>query len=208
MLKATSFISEHTVELTIAPIFKKLLEQEFTSVVPIFPWMTREGGRVSRLIHKDDRFKIIGLYPRRPKLIENGKESIYLKIGEQIVLGAKAGKTLGIPIIGGLPLVRNLWELGDKPECLWMRLDLEDTGLSEYEIKYDGMYIPDKMLLNKVLTSTNEIIEVIQQQANVFDLKRALDTFKKVKISSMNIESYSNFAFMGGYKPLYFLLRL
>jgi hypothetical protein len=207
MPKFTSFIGEHTVELTIVPIFKRILEQEFKFVVPIFPWMTREGGSISKLIHKEDEFKIIGLYPRRPKFLTTEKENIFIKISGQIILGARGGQALGIPIIGGLPLVKNLWELSNNPECLWLKLDFNDHEQLEYEIAFDKIYKPENLLLKKVFKSDKEIFQLICKTAKTFDMNGAIEAFGKIKMDSMHLDSYSSFAYMGGYKPIYFLLK-
>ncbi|MCE2895838.1 MAG: hypothetical protein LW721_15505 [Flammeovirgaceae bacterium] len=207
MSKATSFIGEHTVGLTIVPILKSILEKEFTFVVPIFPWMTREGGSISKLIHKHDEFKIIGLYPRRPKLSTLKPDSVILKISSQIIFGAKGGKSLGIPIIGGLPLVRNLWELSNKPECLWLKLDLNEDEQIEYEITFNKNYHLEKSLSIRTLKSEAEIIQLIRETAKTFNIVEAIEAFRKIKTGSMNLDFYSSFAYMGGYKPVYFLLK-
>jgi hypothetical protein len=59
MKKATSFIGEHTAELSIVPVLKTILHNEFEFVTPIFPWMTREGGIISKHLHKNEKFKIL-----------------------------------------------------------------------------------------------------------------------------------------------------
>jgi hypothetical protein len=207
MSKATSFIGEHTVELTIVPILKTILKKEFTFVVPIFPWMTREGGSISKIIHKDDEFKIIGLYPRRPKLSSIKMDTIILKISSQIVIGAKGGKSLGIPIIGGLPLVRNLWELSNKPKCLWIELDSDKHEQIEYEIPFNKIYQPEKLLSKRTFKSEDEIIQLIKRTAKTFNMVEAIEAFGKIKMDSMNLDFYSSFAYVGGYKPIYFLLK-
>jgi hypothetical protein len=207
MPRITSFIGEHTVELTIAPIFKKILEKEFEYVVPIFPWMTREGGNISSLIHKNDEFRIIGLYPRRPKLSTKKTESIFLKISDQIILGATGGNALGIPIIGGLPLVRNFWELSKSPECLWINLDFEKEEQFEYEIKFKNTFKPEKSLVGKLIKSDYAIHKLISKKAKYFKIDEAIQAFRKIKMDSMNMDGYSSFAYMGGYKPIYFLVK-
>lgn len=207
MSKVTSFIGEHTVELTIAPIFKRILEKEFEFVVPIFPWMTREGGSISKLVHINDEFKIIWLYPRRPKLSAKEADSIFVKISEQIILGARSGEDQGIPIIGGLPLVRNFWELSKNPECLWLNIDFEDDAKLEYEIKFDNSFKPEELLSEKVLKTDNEIIQLISKKAKSYNINEAVEAFRKIKMESMSLNFYSSFAYMGGYKPIYFFLK-
>jgi len=207
MSKVTSFVGEHTVELTIVPIFKSILEKKFKFVVPIFPWMTREGGSISKLIHKHDEFKIIGLYPRRPKLSTSGNENIFLKISGQIIYGARGGQALGIPIIGGLPLVRNLWELSNNPQCLWLKLDFDDHEQLNFEIIFDKIDKVEKSLSKRILKSNIEIIQLIDKTAKKFNIDGAIEAFGKIKMDSMNLDFYSSFAYMGGYKPIYFLLK-
>lgn len=207
MNSVTSFIGEHTIELTIVPILKKILEVEFEYVVPVFPWMTREGGNLSRQIHKDDKFQILGLYPRRPKFSMNSDELTYLKISNQIIFGAISGQEVGIPIIGGLPLVRNLWDLSNEPNCLWFNLDFNVNEPLEYQIKIDDDLEFDKYLTNRLLRSNSEIFEVVRKHAKTFNIINAMSAFRKIKMDSMNLDFYSSFAYMGGYKPVYFLLK-
>ncbi len=207
MSRVTSFIGEHTIELTIVPMLKRILEKKFDFVVPIFPWMTREGGSVSKLVHKDDEFKIVGLYPRRPKLSTRETDSIFIKISGQIILGARSGQVQGIPIIGGLPLVRNFWELSKNPECLWLNLDFENDSQLEFKIRFDNSFKPENLLSEKVLKTEDEIHQLISKKAKSFKINEAIEAFRTIKMESMNLDFYSSFAYMGGYKPIYFLLK-
>jgi len=118
-----SFISEHTAEYTLVPNLKNILQKRFSIVTPLFPWATREGGTIARHLHKGERFKVVGLYPRRPKLLSANSSIITVKLNRQILLGAQCGMELGIPIIAGCPLAKNFWELGNSPHCLWIKLD-------------------------------------------------------------------------------------
>lgn len=207
MKKATSFIGEHTAEFVLVPILKRILQKEFESVTPIFPWMTREGGNISKSLHKNEKFKILGLYPRRPKIVLLDKENIYIKINEQIMLGARSGLSLGIPIIAGCPLVRDFWELGKTPNCLWIRLNFNSNKNIEFQIKQGKSLHLDRDLSKMVFQEENEILKYIIKNANLFDIDAAMEAFRKIKMDSMNLGYYSSFAFLGGYKPIYFLLK-
>ena len=207
MKKATSFIGEHSVELAIVPILKNILQQEYEFVTPIFPWMTREGGSVSKYLHQNEKFKVIGLYPRRPKITISDKENIYLKINEQIILGAQSGLSLGIPIIAGYPLVKNFWGLGKNPHCLWIRLDFESNKNLEFQIKFDKTLSLDVELSKKVFQQENEILNYFNENAKLLEINETLEAFRKIKMDSINLNFYSSFAYMGGYKPIYFLLK-
>lgn len=207
MKKATSFIGEHSVELAIVPILKSILQNEYEFVTPIFPWMTREGGIVSRYLHKTEKFKVIGMYPRRPKITISDNENIYLKINEQIILGAQSGLGLGIPIIAGCPLVKNFWELGKSPNCLWIKLDFELIKNLEFQIKFDKAPSLDDVLSKKVFKQENEMLDYFNENTKELEINEALEAFRKIKMDSLNLNFYSSFAFMGGYKPIYFLLK-
>ena len=128
-----SFISERSAEYVLVPNLKSILLEKFSTVTPLFPWATREGGSLSKHIHGGETFRMIGLYARRPKLISTGT-NITIKLNRQILMGAKQGEELGIPIIAGCPLVKDFWELGGDPECVWIRLDQEPEDDIEIEI--------------------------------------------------------------------------
>lgn len=207
MKKATSFIGEHTAEFVLVPILKRILQKEFEFVTPIFPWMTREGSNISKSLHQNDKFKILGLYPRRPKIALLDKENIYLKINEQIILGARSGLTLGIPIIAGCPLAKDFWELGKIPDCLWIRLNFEINKNKEFQIKQGKSLHLEKDLFKMVFQKESEILKYTIENANLFYVDAAIEAFRKIKMDSINLEYYSSFAFWGGYKPIYFLLK-
>ena len=44
--KYSSFISEHTAEYVLIPQLTDILKQKFEVVIPIYPWMTREGNNL------------------------------------------------------------------------------------------------------------------------------------------------------------------
>lgn len=205
--KATSFISEHTAEFVLVPILKRILQKEFEFVTPIFLWMTREGSNISKFLHQNDKFKILGLYPRRPKITLTDKTIIHLKINEQIILGTQKALKIGIPIIAGCPLAKDFWELGKNPDCLWIRLNFKSNKNKEFKIKLVKSLHMDKDLAKMVLQKEDDILKYIIKNAKLFDFDKAMEAFKKIKMDSFNLEYYSSFAFWGGYKPIYFLLK-
>lgn len=207
MKKATSFLGEHTVGISIVPILKEILHNEFEFVTPIFPWMTREGGGISKYLHQNERFKIVGLYPRRPKILISDNGNIYLKINEQIILGARSGIELGIPIIAGCPIVKNFWELGKSPRCLWIKLDFELTKNIEFKIESENATSINTELSQRIFQNENEILRYFTSNTKLLDIDEALEAFRKIKMDSINFDFYSSFAYMGGYKPIYFLLK-
>ena len=62
---AISFIDEHTAEFYVIPAMKRILDNEFNFMAPIYPWLTREFRSISKNVHSEDSFQILILFPRR-----------------------------------------------------------------------------------------------------------------------------------------------
>lgn len=204
MRNATSFIGEHSIELAIVPILKKLLHKRYEFVTPIFPWMTREGSNISMYLHKNDQFQILGVYPRRPKVVSEN-EDFYFKINAQVVAGAFSGMNLGIPIIAGCPLVKNFWELGKKPDFVWIKLDFDITDDLQIQIRQEEPFEP--ALSKIILSAKHEILNYVIDNARFFTIDKALTAFREINMKSMNSDYYPRFGFGSIYKPIYFLLK-
>ncbi len=107
MNKAKSFVCEHTAEYILVPKLKTILHKRFNKVTPVYYWTSKEGSNISKELHGNDKFKVVGLYPRRPKLISVDNSIITVKINKQIIFGAQSGMDFGIPIIAGCPVANN-----------------------------------------------------------------------------------------------------
>ena len=108
---ATSFISEHSAELSLVPHLKMELEKHFNTVAPVFPWFNREASKISRQVHNNDRFKILVLFPRRPKLDHSENKNVFITINEDLLNFKNFASTHDIPVIAGCPISTNFWEL-------------------------------------------------------------------------------------------------
>jgi len=204
MSEAKSFIGEYSVGLSIVPCIKEILHEKYEYVTPIFPWMTREGSNISKFLHRSDQFRILGIFPRRPKLTSDS-EDIEFKINAQIIAGAYGGLELGIPIIAGGPLVKNFWELSNNPRFIWIRLELKKNDDFLIKIKETECFTP---ALTKILFNKNqEILDYLNEKAKLFSIEEALDAFREVKMITMNFPFHSRFLFGSVYKPIYFLLK-
>lgn len=202
MSKAKSFICEHTVEYILIPKLKEILHKRFDIVTPIYPWASREGGNISKELHKCDKFKVVGLYPRRPKLISAGTPKITVKINGQILLGAQSGMKLGIPIVAGCPLVTNFWELGNNPNCVWIKLNQGSTESFELELELIQPSYYMNQISEFIFTNEKDLLTYLSEKSASIDFNSAMLSFREIKM-----DSGSPFRFMGGYKPVYFLLR-
>lgn len=198
----SSFFSEHTAEYTLVPKITDILRQKYKVVIPIYPWFTRESSNFSKSLHQTDKFKAIGFYARRPKInIEEHK--ILVKINNEFKGGAKEALKFNIPMIAGSPLVRNLWELNNDPNCIWIKLS-ENTN-DFYEIEYfDGLSPEYKIIQhNEVLNSEDELLDFTSIYSKEMDFENLLYAIQSIKLESTTVY----FMGFGSYKPIYFLLR-
>jgi len=207
MSKVTSFICEHTAEYILIPKLKKILHKRFDIVTPIYPWASREGSNISKELHKYDKFKVVGLYPRRPKLVSAASTKITVKINEQILLGAQSGMKLGIPIIAGCPSVRNFWELGNSPNCVWIKLNQGFTETFELELEHIQSSNYMNQISKFIFTNEEDLLTYLSEKSELIDFTHAISSFRKIKMDSEGTGFYYPFRFMGGYKPVYFLLK-
>ena len=205
MNKSTSFICERTAEYVLIPALKQILQKQYEFVTPIFPWITREGSNISKAVHEKEKFQILGLYPRCPKLANVEGTEIHIKINREIIAGAKSALEHGIPVIAGCPLANNFETLGSEPDCIWFNL-CESTS-ENYHIEMNNGRM--KSLQNEnIFASEADLINYAVGNSSFLSLPDALEAFKAIKMKSRGLEFYNPMAFMGGYKPVYFLMKI
>ncbi|QYJ85585.1 hypothetical protein K0I73_15540 [Shewanella mesophila] len=118
---ATSFISEHSAEFVLVPIMKALLEERFSIVVPIFPWLSREFGNQAKSSHGFSGFHVLALFPRRPKVSDEG--DVLVTINGELSVYKEIALKHGITVLAGCPNATNLRELATCDECAWIDID-------------------------------------------------------------------------------------
>jgi hypothetical protein len=197
-----SFISERTAEYVLVPKLIKILKKKYSNVIPIFPWATREGSNLSKQIHEDDKFYIVGMFPRRPKLDSANDPNIIIKINHQIIVEAKRSLQLGIPMIAGCPLVKNFWELGSSPNCVWIKLEQASEDDAEIDARNIKSFIPGWIFPNEVT-----LIKYFYDYSLLTNLQNAIQAFKKIKLTSKEAYNFHYFWMGSRYKPVYFLLK-
>lgn len=196
----SSFICEHTAEYTLVPKFTDILKKKFESVSPIFPWLTREVGNISRFIHNQDNFKILGLYPRRPK-ISRLNQKILVKINDDLIRCAIEANKINIPMIAGCPLARDLWELNENTECIWIKLNDKTDQFYEILNNENKFFVNKALDKNEILKTNQDIYRLIDEKCEKQNLENLAEAIRIIKY-----KSHSGY-FIGGYKPVYFLLR-
>lgn len=195
-------MSEHTAEYVLIPKLIEILKQKFEVVIPIFPWATREGNNFSKSIHRQDKFRIVGLYPKRPKL--NLKDhKIILKINKEFLDGAKEASNLSIPMITGCPMARNLWELDEKTKCIWIRLSEKTRDF--YNIDYSDELSPEYKILqsDEVLVNNDDLLNFIIDSSEKQDFDFLIQAIYAIKSHGYTV----SFMGIGSYRPIYFLLK-
>ena len=81
---SSSVISDHTAEYVLVPKLVSMFGSEYKSVVPLYVWLRREGGKLSRNVHAADEFRSFTLFPRRPKSRPNDDTKLAMTIPEKM----------------------------------------------------------------------------------------------------------------------------
>lgn len=202
----TSYICERTAEYALIPELAKNLRSNFKFVTPIYPWISREGSNISLEVHTQQSFKVLGLYARRPKFLTADDTTTRVKFNDKIIRAAHLSLELGIPMIAGCPLARNFLELGTCKNFLWA--DLSKFTREEFEITIE---IDEKQEIkdtykNLLIQNQDEIFKLIESKSRNIGVKDLIQTIKSVEANSRGYGKQYSMAFMGGYKPVYFLL--
>ena len=127
---AISYISEHSAEYYLVPALKTILQEKYSHVAPVFPWIHREFNKLSLHLHKDDQFHVLVMFPRRPKLDGPDCDEIYVTINGELEAFNKVGKEKGVPVIAGCPKAVDLWDLSNCKNYAWF--DLANNNFREY----------------------------------------------------------------------------
>lgn len=206
MPKPTSYICERSAEYALIPELVRKLKERFSSVTPIYPWMTREGSGFSKELHTGCQFKVLGLYARRPKLMSFSDSSIQVKFNEGIILGAAAGRELGIPMIAGCPLARNFLELGSCNSFLWADLRKFSSDEVDLNIVVDASLDYRRLYERYLIADLDDVLSIVEFEARYIDVRDLIDFVKIITMSGKEYGEYHPFAYMGGYKAVYILL--
>lgn len=189
---ATSYISEHSAEYYLVPVLKKILQEQYRYVAPVFPWISRELSKISRHLHKDDQFHVLVMFPRRPKLNGTNIGEIYVTINWELEAFNKAGERKGVPVIAGCPRAVDIWDLSNCQNYAW--LDISKNNYNEYlnpisELEQNG-YLLEK-----------EAILTLVRNSSIFNIESFEGFLRDAK------ETQPNRVFGSQYKPVYFLIK-
>lgn len=199
--RRTGFVSEHSAEFAVLPELSRILRRTYSSIVPVYYWLRREGGALARSIHANDEIEALALFPRRPKLRYADDNTIAVTINNQVKGAADVLAARGIASVCGCPLARSFWELGDQPQCAF--IGLSDKTADEYEFDISGHPAsPD----DEVLHGSDELVSFIRGRARCLRLEE-LDLAVRESRDPLGRSPYGMHMFSAGYKPVIVLLR-
>nr|NJM03641.1 hypothetical protein [Desulfobacula sp.] len=191
----TSYISERSAALSLVPQLKLKLENHFDYVAPLFPWLNRETSNISKQIHINDRFKILVLFPRRPKIDHDDVKKIFTTINKELLTFKEFAKEHNVPVIAGCPIARNFWELSKCTKHVW--IEITNGTISNYlnpVIKASG---------EKVITSLSiSQIAALIKESTLFNIESFSVFLNESKYIMPNF-----YIFGPRYKPIYLLIK-
>lgn len=188
---ASSYISEHTAEYYLVPALTKILTKKYSYVAPVFPWISREFSRISKKIHQDDKFHILVMFPRRPKLCSEQDNDIYITINPELAEFYNIAEAKKVPVLVGWPLAKNIWELS-KCQYKWSNLSKN----------IDSQYLNSTRALEQNGLILDEIdIYNLVEKSSIFDYLSFHNFISVLK----EVRPYRPYG--GFYKPVYFLIK-
>lgn len=202
---ATSFISEHSAEYILVPDLATVLYKKYSSVVPIYFWATREGGRLAAASMKASQVRLVTAFARRPKTSNPGDSDLILKINTTLLQAAAAGARLGSPVFAGVPLTTDLMRLQIGIPCAWFALLGKGQYAGDVYIRLsltEERHNPsNKAGLIKGPLTENEIVDIVSRKATPMKWADAVETMKILRRSEKEYGWY-----MGGYRPFFLII--
>jgi hypothetical protein len=199
----SSFISEHSVEFVLVPQFAEILSKEYPSIIPIYFWSSREGGKISRNCFAQNLLRIVALFPRRPKILLQRSSTIFVKFNDILFKRARKLEEMGIPVFAGVPLIASLDELSLNNKCSWFKINPN----GQEEIIDLSSENPTLILTNSIKEiSPSDVAEYVKSTSKLLLWSDCVAFFKSLRSHS---DSVGYWPYLGDiYKPIYFLLSV
>lgn len=205
-MKHRSFISEHTAEYILVPDLLRRLVPYFQHIIPMFYWSTREGNTIAGRTMGDVRVRLLAAFPRRPKVTDSHPDRVTMKVNQRLLVYARAGSEMGVPVIAGIPLVSSFHSLRSDSPCAWY--DLQPLASEEddcfIEMDEEGSVIaetPKRTLPSKKLSDV-EILALLERSP-IYSWDHAVTILSQLRHSQ---PESSGFPFFGGYRPFHLVL--
>src|SRR3972149_3591889 len=128
-------MSEHTVEYALVTDLVRMLRPAFQDTVPMYVWFTREGNNTGAQGFWEKQFRLVSVFPRRPKVRFHGDDEILMKVNSSVLRQGNAARSLGIPVLAGVPLVSDLASYRIDSQCAWFFIDGTGQDDEDHEIR-------------------------------------------------------------------------
>lgn len=197
-----SFISEHSAEYVLVPKLIGILEKQFTKVIPIYFWTTREGSIISRACKPFYKVRIIRVFARRPKVNFPNQETIEVKFNESLFERVDVATSMGIPTFAGVPLISSILDLSLNNNCAWFKLNKHNSDVI-YELSLTAKIMTRSFISSAVEgpIAENLLIDKIIESTVPMTWENALNTLKFLKSLTRDSLWFGG----GNYRPFYVL---
>lgn len=197
-----SFVSERTLEYTIIPKIQQTLKLEYSLVIPIYFWTTREGNSISKELNHQEKFRVLAVYLRRPKIFGS---KIYFKVNNSIIALSPLFEENNIPVLCTFPLASKFIDL-DNENLTYHSLKLKDFSQETTFSFSTTNKIISISINDHIHPLTNlEIYELINH-SKLHEWNELSRIFRIIKQGVSFEGSWFYSRFFGGYQPVYFLI--
>jgi hypothetical protein len=198
----SSFANERTIEYSLVPILRNALSLEFRRVIPLFPWIAREGSKTAANQHALWQGRVLAFFARRPKVDEPGY--IRSRINSELYSFAHYAFDLGIPTIAGLPLVDSLYSLDPDSKVLWLLLNRQKDSDFDFKVSLHGNFFSATADEDSCCTvlGIGAIGCMLRDVGPVITWREMMDRLQYLR-SVRNASSM--WPWHAGYRPVYFL---
>lgn len=202
-----SFYSEKTAEYTVVPAFGNILET-LGHVAPMFFLRTREGNKISEMIHGKDEVRVVAFFARRPKVNPSSLGVLQAKINTSLFDFAKRAYTQRIPVFCGLPLTQNVFQLRNAA-CLWFHIDPNYAGdepvfnIREHEFEPLTFHYDDLHPLSK-----GDVLDIVKSCSPKISWQNAISAMTELYRKQREDSDYYPWWLRNWqYKPMYFVIK-
>lgn len=200
------FICEHTAGYFLVPKFCSIFADLFDKVIPIYFHSGREGSSMTHSCFKDYKMKIVGMYPRRPKVFSPDQNSIEVKINYGLIEAAKIAEDYNIALFAGVPLISNILELNFNLICKWFFLNPKNKEVGDV---FFSINIKSSTVIHTFPPSTQipiinetQVIHYTNSCTKEMNWQTAVEAIKSIRKQYR----YSYYSYFGQYKPIFLIL--
>lgn len=203
----TSFISEHTAEYALVRSLVGILSRQFSTIIPVYFWATREGSSIAARGVGQQHVRVIAAYARRPKVVNPDDSIVLMKINTLLLHAGAAGLDVGIPVLAGVPLATGLLQFSIETPCSWFHINGRVPRDQDVEIliSLSGEAQESNSSRPGVVgpLTAEDILGIVQSKARTMPWEVAVDCIRRVRSSG---EIGMRGFFFSGYRPFYLVV--